>query len=254
MTIGIGTPVATIEALWAKHTIHLADEPSGQRSGLVSPPADSGAYANVGAALDSDARAPLRLCAIGDSMVAGCGTPDQRDGLIPAIASGMAEVTGWDVQWQAHGKLGATMRRLRYRILPEVLQSGERFDFLLVCAGSNDIMANRSLSEWRDDLEAVLVAAQPIAERIFVLSPGQMQHEPSLGRVLRRVLEREMDAQAAVSNDVCVKHGAVYINLIHDDVHASDPGFFSPDHFHPSPVGYGFIAQNVVADIEPMLR
>jgi acyl-CoA thioesterase I len=253
MTLGIGTPVATIEALWAKHTVHLAQEPSGQRSGLVSVLADSEDSAAVGPLLDSDSQKPLRLCAIGDSMVAGCGVPDQRDGLVPAIATGIAKKTGRDVQWQAHGKLGATMRRLRYRILPSVLQSGEHFDFLLVCAGSNDIMANRKLSEWRDDLEAVLVDAQPLAKHTLVLSPGQMQHEPSLGRALRRALEREMDAQAEVSTEVCAKYGGLYINMIHEDVHASDPGFFSPDNFHPSAVGYGHIAQGVVAKLEPVL-
>ncbi|MDF7664965.1 SGNH/GDSL hydrolase family protein [Bifidobacterium sp. ESL0745] len=238
MTLGIKTPVATIEAIWAKHTIHLAEPPAGEPSGIKK-------FEGSGA----EAASALTLCAVGDSMVAGCGTQDQQEGLIPDIAEGFAKEFRRDVAWQALGKLGATMRRVRYRLLPEVLKLDKKFDILIICAGSNDIMANRTLEEWRDDLAAVLEEAKPLSNHIVVLSPGQMQHEPSLGRALRRALEREMDGQAAVSKEVCSEHHATYVDMIHENVHADAPDFFSPDHFHPSAQGYQYMVDGVIAKL-----
>ncbi|WEV68482.1 GDSL-type esterase/lipase family protein [Bifidobacterium sp. ESL0775] len=240
MTLGIGTPIATIQALWAKHTIHLADPPEGEPFGVRK----------FDQSMSNDVK-PLTICAIGDSMVAACGTQNQQEGLIPDIAEGFAHKFRRDVSWEAHGKLGATMRRVRYRLLPEVLKSGKTFDILLLCAGSNDIMANRTLDEWRADLSVVLDEAKPLSDHIVVLSPGQMQHEPSLGKALRRALEREMDEQAAVSKEVCAEHGATYVDMIHENVHADAPDFFSPDHFHPSAQGYQYMVDGVIAKLGP---
>ncbi|WEV71798.1 SGNH/GDSL hydrolase family protein [Bifidobacterium sp. ESL0790] len=243
MTLGIGTPVATLEALWAKHTVHLAEAPGGEPSGVKRFEGS-----------DGEAGEPLTMCAVGDSMVAGCGTDDQSEGLVPDIAAGLAERLHRDIAWQAHGKLGATMRRVRYRLLPEVLKEGKKFDILVICAGSNDIMANRTLDEWRADLGAVLDEAKPLGEHIFVLSPGQMQHELSLGHALRRALEHEMDEQAAVSEEVCKQHGVAYVNMIHEDVHADAPDFFSPDHFHPSAAGYRYMSSGVADKFCSLMR
>lgn len=243
MTLGIGTPVATVEALWAKHTVHLAEAPGGEPSGVKRFEGP-----------DGTAEAPLTMCAVGDSMVAGCGTDDQSEGLIPDIASALADRLHRDIAWQAHGKLGATMRRVRYRLLPEICNEKAKFDILVICAGSNDIMANRTLDEWRADLGAVLDEAKPLGRHVFVLSPGQMQHEPSLGHALRHVLEREMDEQAAVSEEVCAQHGVVYINMIHEDVHTDAPDFFSPDHFHPSATGYCYMSAGVADKFCRLIR
>ncbi|MDF7640939.1 GDSL-type esterase/lipase family protein [Bifidobacterium sp. ESL0784] len=240
MTLGIGTPIATIQAMWAKHTIHLAEAPGGEPFGVRKFQGST-----------SNNAKPLTVCAVGDSMVAACGTQDQQEGLIPDLADGFAQEFRRDVSWEAHGKLGATMRRVRYRLLPEVLKSGKKFDILVICAGSNDIMANRTLDEWRADLSAVLDEAKSLSDHIVVLSPGQMQHEPSLGKALRRALEREMDEQAAVSKEVCAERNATYVDMIHENVHADAPDFFSPDHFHPSAKGYSYMVEGVVAKLGP---
>ncbi|KFF30811.1 SGNH/GDSL hydrolase family protein [Bifidobacterium bombi] len=232
MAFAVGRPLTVIEALWAQHHIHLSDPPGGEPFGVERPRN----------AETSDDR-PVTLCAIGDSMVAGCGTDDQSEGLIPCIARELASSCGRSIQWQAHGKLGATMRRVRYRMIPEV---SERCDILLLCAGSNDIMAGRTLDEWREDLAASLDEAVGLSDCILVLSPGQMQNETSLGRTLRGELLRQMDAQAEVSQEVCIAHGARYVNMIHRDVKADLPDFYSTDHFHPSAVAYRRMAASMV--------
>lgn len=64
------------QALWAKYTLRLAPEAPGERHGIVS----SSSFIP-----EASAR-PLRLVAIGDSLVAGSGVEHQDLALTPRIA------------------------------------------------------------------------------------------------------------------------------------------------------------------------
>ena len=99
--------LALAEAWWAQHSIHLDQEPGGDRFGTII--------------IEGDTRAaPLRMVAIGDSMIAGCGVDDQAHGFTPDLAAVFSRVLNRSIAWESYGKLGATVRRVRYRLLPEV--------------------------------------------------------------------------------------------------------------------------------------
>ncbi|RBP98366.1 lipase [Bifidobacterium aemilianum] len=239
-------PLATIEALWAKRHIHLAAEPEGDRFGSLRP--DQAA----------EGAKTMLVLAVGDSMVAGCGVDRQADGFVPDLALGISRLTNRPVDWHAYGRLGATMKRVRYRLLPEARQaleaSGpaeakESADLLILCAGSNDIMAQRGLDEWRGDLTASIQQALDLAASVIVLSPGQMQNEPKLGPALKRLIEQAMNQQAAVSKEVCAHLGVPYLDLTHEYVGADQPDFYASDHFHPSKAGYQRMADAVLAQL-----
>ncbi|MBW3087333.1 SGNH/GDSL hydrolase family protein [Bifidobacterium sp. 82T24] len=225
--------VAMAEAWWAKHHVHLAPEPAGERSGLVGEQ-----YGG-----DGGTARPFTLVAVGDSMVAGCGVDDQAKGLIPDLARGIADVLERPVRWSTHGKLGATMRRVRYRLLPEV---AEKPDLLVLCAGSNDIMAQRSEKEWSADLAATLDEAAALADDIVVYSCGQLYNSPSLGATLRRYLEGRVDAQTAASKRICAGRDVIYLDMTHEDVKADDAQFYADDHFHPGEFGYRYMADRSI--------
>ena len=163
------------QALWAKYTLHLAPEAPGERRGIVSPSSF---------VPEASAR-PLRLVAIGDSLVAGSGVENQNLALTPRIARKIADTVNRPVQWETHAKLGSTMRRVRYRFLPEVTG---HIDILFICAGSNDVMAKRSKEDWLDDLRAVIEQARTRADHVIVCSAGQPHHSPKLPAMLRREL------------------------------------------------------------------
>lgn len=93
------------QALWAKYTVRLAPEAPGERHGIVS----SSSFIP-----EASAR-PLRLVAIGDSLVAGSGVEHQDLALTPRIAQKIANTVNRPVQWQTHAKLGSTMRRVLCR-------------------------------------------------------------------------------------------------------------------------------------------
>lgn len=210
------------QALWAKYTLRLAPEAPGERCGIVSPSSF---------VPEASAR-PLRLVAIGDSLVAGSGVENQNLALTPRIARKIADAVNRPVQWETRAKLGSTMRRVRYRFLPEVTGN---IDILFICAGSNDVMAKRSKEEWLDDLRAVIEQARTRADHVIVCSSGQPHHSPKLPAMLRRELARRIDWQTAASLRICREYGVDFVDVAHAEL-VSD--FWATDSFHPSASGY----------------
>ena len=274
-TIAIGA-----EAGWAKKHITLAEEPQGMRHGI-----------QVGDGADPAAR-PIRMLAVGDSMIAGCGTSDQSMGLIPQIAGLMSQRLWVPVEWRTDAKLGATIRRVRYRQLTKLEPSSSSentasenpvsastspaddatvadatvgatahepahesakqspvnesrdFDVIVIGAGSNDIMARRKTEEWSEELGECIRIAKRHASHVAVLSCGQLFAIPSLGKALRADLERLCNEQEAASQAVCDAAGAVYLDMIHEELHSDDFWFWCGDQFHPSAEGYRVLAHH----------
>ncbi|MCI1901232.1 MAG: GDSL-type esterase/lipase family protein [Bifidobacteriaceae bacterium] len=233
------------EAFVAQHRVELAPEPEGPKAGTVR--------SSDAAPLD-----PLRIVALGDSMVAGCGVDTTSESLIPDLANAISAMTNREVEWSINGKLGATMRRVRFRMLPQLSEearTSDAPDILVICAGSNDIMARRSKKEWRDDLTAVVKEASALAHHVVVLSSGQLYKSPSLGHALRKEVERRIDNQTAISTEVCNQFGALYVDLTHEPLHADARDFWASDHFHPSAFGYVLIAEATAKKLEqPLLQ
>lgn len=251
-TLAIGA-----EAGWAKQHITLAEEPQGARHGRV-----------LGEGADPTAR-PIRVLAVGDSMIAGCGTSDQSKGLIPQMATMLSARLGVPVEWRTDAKLGATIRRVRYRQLAKLEpkakdgKSGEanthksdtpttdreadiatctQFDVIYIGAGSNDIMARRKISEWSEELRECIQIAHRHAPHVAVMSCGQLQMIPVLGKSLRIDLERLCDEQAKATQAICDDNNARYINMVHEDLHCDEFWFWCGDQFHPCQEGYRVLA------------
>lgn len=229
--------LALAEAWWAQHAIHLDPEPEGERTGTVN-------------ATDSQAQ-PLRLITVGDSMIAGCGVDDQAHGLTPDMAAEFSHILGKPITWEAHGKLGATMRRVRYRLLPQIDGTA---DLLIICAGSNDLMARRTPQEWENDLAATIDEAKAISGNIIVFSAVQLYRSPSLGASLRKVIEGMTNEQTAISKTVCDKNNVLFLDMTHEDVHADQDRFYAHDRFHPSDYGYRYMAERIGTLIGPWLK
>ena len=208
--------VALAQGAWASKTVKLAPEPPGPRTGVVGELTST----------------PLTLVAVGDSLVAGSGVDAQSKALTPLIAEGVAAHEDSPVQWQTHARLGATMRRVRYKYLPQI---ESRPDILFICAGSNDVMARRGVDEWRDDLQGTLDEAQELSDRVWLCSSGQPHNSPALPRTLRRALEHQIDAQTAVSREICEERNIPFADVTHVDL---PEGFWASDGFHPSRIGY----------------
>lgn len=75
--------------------------------------------------------------------------------------------------WRTVGKLGATARRVRYRMIGDI---NDRPDVLIVCVGGNDMLAGRSVREWAAGLAPVLDAAKNKAGRVVHTFAGHSIH------------------------------------------------------------------------------
>lgn len=75
--------------------------------------------------------------------------------------------------WRTVGKLGATARRVRYRMIGDI---NDRPDVLIVCVGGNDMLAGRSVREWAADITPVLDAAKNKAGKMVHAFAGHSIH------------------------------------------------------------------------------
>ena len=234
-------PIALAEGMVAQRTVRLAPEPEGAREGTILP-----RTATDGADGNGSAARPITLATVGDSLTVGCGVESQDDGLVPDMARAIARVTGRPVRWRTYGRLGATMRRARFRLLPQV--EGHP-DLLVLCAGSNDLVARRTEREWREDLSAAIDEAGAISAHVVVISSGQVYRSPALGRTLRRAILDMTDRQTAISRAICAQKGVTFVDMTHHDTGLTDEEFWAYDNFHPSGRCYRLLAEGVVERI-----
>ncbi|WP_340508625.1 hypothetical protein [Bifidobacterium longum] len=75
--------------------------------------------------------------------------------------------------WRTVGKLDATARRVRYRMIGDI---NDRPDVLIVCVGGNDMLAGRSVREWAAGLAPVLDAAKNKAGKVMHAFAGRSIH------------------------------------------------------------------------------
>ncbi len=232
--------IVPIQGFRASKVIKLDPEPVGARHGIVAPNSNA------------EVSETFTLIAVGDSMVAGCGTDNQSKGFIPQVAQTIANSTHKAVEWRAVGRLGATMRRVRFKLLPQVQEKlgKNRCDLLVICAGSNDLLAQRTLEEFSRDLRATLDIATTLATHVVILSPGQLFNNPRLQKALKHYLHLQSNQLVSTSYKICAEYGVHYINMTEVDVSAQSKGFYANDNFHPNAYGYGVMAEKLLPFLE----
>jgi lysophospholipase L1-like esterase len=138
-------------------------------------------------------------------------------------------------------EFGATARRIRYRLLPQVC---DEVHLAVLLAGGNDVISRRSPEQWREDLSAIVDGLVEYAEQVVVVGIPPFGLFPSMPTALGRYLGRQAAALDEVSRQVCVSRPCVtWVTA----TGAPSPEFFCVDRFHPSAAGYRAWAR-MVAD------
>lgn len=197
--------------------------------------------------------APLRMYVLGDSTVAGVGSPTEAESLPALIGRRVADATARPVHVVGTGVSGARMATVLADQLP-LVPTG--LDAIVVVVGSND--ATHATPPWRfeADARALLERAARLAPVVVLAGTPRFHRNEIIPEPLRTVLDRyaallrsrQVAAVAATS-------GTRFVDIARE----ASPRFLgvpeasSPDAFHPSPIGYGFwadaIAPVVVAGI-----
>lgn len=97
---------------------------------------------------------PAKFFVIGESTVAGLGARTHEFALAGQFARQLSEHIGRSVEWHVLGKNGVTARRTIDELLPEM--PDEKFDYILVGLGGNDVMKLSSPVKWRRDMTELL--------------------------------------------------------------------------------------------------
>lgn len=211
-------PIVAIQGRWARSRIEVLPEAGGPTSG------------STGDAVGT----PLRLVVIGESTAAGCGASTHEEALSGALARALSERHDRSVQWTVHGRHGATIRRVRYRMIPEL---GAGVDVAVLLIGANDVLKRTPIDQWREELAAVVESLATVAERVVVAGIPPFAAFPSLPRLLRAYLAERGRALDDAAQDVCAhREGVSWIGSV--DLGDAGPDFFARDGFHPSSVGY----------------
>lgn len=223
-------PIVALQGRWVRSRIELLPEAPGPTDGIMG---------------DSDG-SPLRLVVVGESTAAGCGADSHEEAFAGAFARALWRRRGRPVAWKVLGRHGATIRRVRHRMITEL--SG-RADVAVLLIGVNDVLARTPLPRWRDDLAAVLDVLAARAERVVVAGIPPFESFPSLPRLLGQYLAERGRLLDGGARDVCAAWpGVAWVGM--DDLGQAEAGFFARDGFHPSPAGYGQWAEATAQRLE----
>ena len=195
---------------------------------------------------------PLRLLAVGDSIIAGVGCPTQDQALTGQLAVALAARLGRAVEWHTSGVNGATARTA----LQLVPRAPVDADLCLVSVGVNDVVRRTSPARFAAALTALvetLLERSPRAAVLFAGIPpiGSFPSLPAwpLGHLLG---ERAAQLQSA-ARDLAAR-APLRGRLFCFDLPRQLPAeMFSPDGFHPGPRGCLIWAQGLLGTAAMLL-
>ncbi|MEL4356535.1 MULTISPECIES: SGNH/GDSL hydrolase family protein [unclassified Luteococcus] len=199
--------------------------PDGPPHGLVSA--------------DGSGRERLGLVVLGDETALGVGGPPLDEGLPGLVSRELARREGRDVLWQVVGERDATVLGLHHRLLPQVSPATE---VAVLMVGMHDLLARRSVREWRTELASSLDLLARVP-RVLVCGCPPLHRAPLLGWPLTGLLEREAAALDAVSRELCDERGRDFVGLPDRD---DSPASFASDGLHPGPDGYRQRAEAII--------
>jgi lysophospholipase L1-like esterase len=130
----------------------------------------------------------LKLLVIGESTVAGLGARTHEFALAGQFARCLSEHTGRGVDWLVIGKNGVTARRTIDELVPQI--PDDRFDYILVGLGGNDVMRLSSPVKWRRDMLELLgmLRVRNPQSVIFISNCPMIIYSPIMPQPIKTIL------------------------------------------------------------------
>lgn len=180
---------------------------------------------------------PLRIVALGDSLMAGYGLPSGE--ALPEVLQGLLRAKGQGIQVQNAGVSGDTtaggLARLDWAV-------PEGTDAVILGLGANDMLMGLAKDRARANLEAIIERLK--ARGIPVLLLG-MRASRSLGDDYANGFDR-------IYPEIAEKHGVIFYPFLLAGV-ALDPGLNQLDGIHPTAAGVRVIAERMLPTVEQLV-
>ncbi len=133
----------------------------------------------------------------------------------------------------------------------------ERYDTILLQIGGNDITHFHALDKVSLELAAILDSLKKRAERVLLMSVGDVGAAPIFPLPLRFFYTRLTLKYHAAFAAVAARTGTKYINLYvppAEDPFIKNPSvYFAADSFHPSSAGYALWYERLKKVVAPLL-
>lgn len=194
---------------------------------------------------------PISVLVMGDSSCTGPGLSHPDEIWVRQTASDVADL-GFLVDVDSTAVGGATVADLLAEQLSRVPRA--RYDVALVSIGGNDVLKGTILRTFEQDLERLVRMLDERADLVVLSGVGDVGTIPRLLPPLRDLLRGRAKRFDAAHARVASRHDAVKA-----DQWASapgvfaDPSIFTPDHFHPGPIGHRAWADIATNALRPHL-
>ncbi len=176
-----------------------------------------------------------KLFVLGESTVAGLGARTHELALAGQFAKHLSLHIDRPVEWKVIGKNGVTARRTINELVPHM--PDEKFDYILLGIGGNDVMRLSSPRKWRSDmieLLGILRSKNPDAV-IFIANCPMIVYSPIMPEPVKTILWTLSQMHDANIREFTRDMERVFYYPQPVDVPVE--GFFE-DGIHPSEQGY----------------
>jgi lysophospholipase L1-like esterase len=175
------------------------------------------------------------LLVLGESTVAGLGASTHDKALAGRFAHELSKKLDRPVKWTVVGKSGVTAARTITELLP--LVPDEKFDYILLGLGGNDVLRLSSPRKWRRDMTRLitLLREKNPAATVFVTNCPMIGASPVIPNPTKAILWRLSRLHDGNIRDFSSRMDRVFYYRQPHDFHAD--GFFA-DGIHPSEQGY----------------
>lgn len=190
---------------------------------------------------------PLRLLALGDSIIAGVGIERIDQALPGAFARALAARWQRTVEWRALGRNGADVAAAR-RLLADACESLAPADLVLLSIGVNDATGLRSRRRFLAELRALYADLRAWSPQALLVHAGvpPLQAFPLLPAPLRQLLGLRA---AQLDRMIPRALGAVPPGVHLPFTELPAPDRFAADGFHPDAAACAQWAETLAAGL-----
>jgi lysophospholipase L1-like esterase len=213
------SPLLYLQGRYTRRKVGVLPDAAGETAGLS----------------ENGAGEPVKLLVLGESTVAGLGASTHEKALAGRFAHELSNKLDRPVKWTVVGKSGVTAKETIRQLVPRVPE--EKFDYILLGLGGNDVLKLSSPRKWRRDMTrliSLLREKNPDAV-IFVTNCPMIVASPVIPQPVKGILWQLSRLHDRNIRDFSSRMRAVYYYHQPHDFDAE--GFFA-DGIHPSEQGY----------------
>ena len=192
----------------------------------------------------ASSRDSIRMAVLGDSTVAGVGSPTEAESLPVLIAERVAAASGRSVEVTGFGIPGARTGTLTSEQLPMV---GGGYDVIVLVIGSNDATHGTFWRTLGRQTTEMLDHATTLGGPVILAGTPRFSGTEIIPEPLRTMVDRYSGILRGEQRAAAATAGVRFVDLAADASprFAGVPEATSSDGFHPSPIGYGFWADAI---------